>query len=159
YTHCPNCGVSIAEISARRSSVRSATVGALVVGLIVAGLAFAVGASTDGNTSSASSYQPHVSYDETPSTEPYVPSTTSMITSHANQLEAGSAGGYVLTATDDSGYSSRVTISVDQPVKVSDASSSSVGRAVRSCSVNSATDAIVPITLQITNTTTRFPSV
>jgi hypothetical protein len=65
----------------------------------------------------------------------------------------------VLSATDDSGYTSNVTLSVDQPVKVGAASSTSLGRKVKACSVDPITDAIVPVRVQIENTTEKFPSV
>jgi hypothetical protein len=160
--YCAHCGLDLAARRSIRGSIKSATVGALVFGLVVAGAAFGIGAATNSKEGSAtiSSFDPPVTQDyATATTEPYVPSTTSAITSSETPLAAGTAGGYVLTGSDSNGYSSRVTLSVDQPVKVSAAASSSVGRKVAACPVDPNTDALVPVEVQVANTTASFPSV
>jgi hypothetical protein len=159
--YCPRCGASVRTTTRVRTSIRAATVGALVTGLVVAVVAFAAGAATnEDQPSSLDELAPSVTSGEVSvTTTPYVPSTTSIITDQSGPLEAGSAGGYVLSATDDSGYTSTVTLSVDQPVRVGAASSTSLARKVKACSADPITDAIVPVRVQVENTTKKFPSV
>jgi len=163
YDHCPRCGRSRTAGRSAAAAIRTATVTALIAGLVIAGVAFGVGAATNDDAGvSSSSFDfdtPATTRYEPATTRPYVPSTTSVITGTETALTPGTAGGYAFTGRDERGYSSRVALSVDQPIKAADARSSSLQRKLRACVVDPTTDAVVPVRMQITNTTASFSEI
>src|SRR5262249_26342062 len=133
------------------SRIDHATRVAVVVGVVVALVGLVIGIALDdphGTASVGTRTDPIATTlprFTTPTTFYTTPTTSGPINTPATPLGGGSAGGWVITARDDRGYTSRVTLSVDAPVKIDQAPASRVGRSVKACAVNSSTDAVVPV--------------
>jgi hypothetical protein len=154
--YCENCGYPSGSYElAERSSSHAVTAWFVAI-VAVAGAIIAFAATKSPPVAASSPYT--TTSNDAFTTSAILPASTTVNTFSPTPSE-GTAATWTVTGADNQGYSSRLTIAFDLPVKASDAASTSVGRDLVSCVADPATDALIPVRLTITNTTTGFPSI
>jgi hypothetical protein len=135
-------------------------IGIATVAMVVA--VVAAGGSPNSSYTGSSAYEtPTTSYYDglTPTTD-FSDSSTDTSPSYASTaFQDGTAGTWTITGQDDQGYSAEVQLGVDTPIRASEAETSSVGRAVGACTITEETDAIIPVHIQETNTSSGFSEI
>jgi hypothetical protein len=138
---------------------RALGIGAAVVGVIIVIVAVTSGG---GGDDSAVEAAPPTTEESVVTTEPTTTTTT---------IPVGEAGTWVVSGSDDRGYSSRVSLAIGTPRHADPAEEESgsyydpdleeyvAEKVIKACAVTKATDAIVPVELTVENTTSNFPEI
>jgi hypothetical protein len=161
---CTSCGAAVPSATGMRGILDASHKRALaVIGAVVAVIVIIVLATSGGGDDSSDVESAPPPTEETvPTTEP--PPTTTTI-------PVAPGGTWVVSGSDDRGYSSRVTLAIGAPEHAKpnetrtvydDPNDPSNGRdepRIGACAVTRATDAIVPVEFSIENTTGNFPEI
>jgi hypothetical protein len=165
---CTTCGAAVPSATGMRGILDASHKRALaVIGAVVAVIVIIVLATSGGGDDDSAVESPPPTEETVPTTEP--PPTTTTI-------PVAPGGTWVVTGSDDRGYSSRVTLAIGKP-KHADPNEDEesfgpdreydiegeedpiVEKRIGACAVTKATDAIVPVEVSLENTTGNFPEI